>query len=247
MGDVRFEADVEKKAPIVKEEKGEKKWFGRDARRNHNKGHDGNKPSKPQKFTGACAELQGHVFKMGASRAQQLTIYNNTMEHMKLYIGNTCDPLVLKTIETGIDCNYDEPDDQDFCGPDGSMSMVNQIRFSKQLDIYYKKQDNLDKEKKQTFSLFLGHMDDELKSSAEEHPDWKQISADKSLLRLLEVLQSTSHHYKSTQEPIYALMTIKSDMLKLKQEPNQSVHNFKDRFDGMIEVCEVHGILIHDD
>jgi hypothetical protein len=28
MGDVRFEADVEKKAPIVKEERGEKKLFG---------------------------------------------------------------------------------------------------------------------------------------------------------------------------------------------------------------------------
>ena len=90
-------------------------------------------------------------------------------------------------------------------------------------------------------------MDDEVKSSAEEHPDWKQISADKSLLRLLEVLQSISHYYKSTQEPIYALMTIKSDMLKLKQEPNKSDHYYKDRFDGMIEVCEVHGILIHDD
>ena len=63
MGEVRFEADVEKKAPIVKDEKNEKKWFG--GRRNHNKGQDGSKLPKPQKFTGACADLQGDIFKMG--------------------------------------------------------------------------------------------------------------------------------------------------------------------------------------
>ena len=153
----------------------------------------------------------------------------------------------MKTIETGRDCKYSKPDANDFTEANGTMTRVNEIRYSKQLDMYYQKQENLDKQKMQTFSLFLGQMDDEVRASAEEHPDWKVINEDKSLLRILEVLQSTSHYYKSTLEPISALMTLKGDMMRIKQGKYESIIDYRERFDGMVEVCESHGINVHED
>ena len=54
---------------------------------------------KKEKFQGACANLQGHIFEARISQVNQVASYATTLDHMKTYICQLYDPIVLETIE----------------------------------------------------------------------------------------------------------------------------------------------------
>lgn len=213
-----------------------------------NRNNNANRPPKKEKFEGACADLKGHVFTAGSNRADQLRIYTNTMDKIKIYVGTNYLPLVLETIETMTDVNYVEPQVADIAADPNNMTKGEEIKYGKLLDRHLANAEKLDTQKKQTFSLIYGQCDEEIITSLEEHPDWKTIHQTKDLIGLLEGLERVSFRYgKISQEPVYSLFLAKRDFYRLKQQKHENVQEYYDRFEALKDVNESLGIRIHDD
>jgi hypothetical protein len=69
-----------------------------------------------------CGELTGHIFKAGPSRVNQIASYAATMEHIKIYVGQRYDPVVLGTMERMQGISLLEP--KAVAAPDGTMREV---------------------------------------------------------------------------------------------------------------------------
>ena len=112
---------------------------------------------KKEKFHGAsCTDLPGRL------QIKQIASYATTLEHITTYVGQWCDPIVLKAIEKMDDINLSEP--QATTAADGTMTEVEKIKFSKRLDRYFMNQERIDKEKKQVYALFYGQMNEDMKT-----------------------------------------------------------------------------------
>ena len=107
---------------------------------------------KKEKFQGACANLQGHVFEAKMSQVNHIASYATTHEHIKTYVSQWYDPIVLETIKRMQEINLSEP--QVVAASDGTMAEVKKIKFSKRLDCYFVSQERINKEKKQVHALF---------------------------------------------------------------------------------------------
>ena len=85
------------------------------------------------------AKLTGHVFEAGSSRVNQIASYAVTMEHMKTYVGQKYDPVVLETIEKMQDISLSEP--TAVTAPDGTMTEIEKMKYDKKLDRYFVNQE----------------------------------------------------------------------------------------------------------
>jgi len=198
---------------VFKEEDKKTKSFNRNRdRRNIDGDSKGGAPRK-EKFQGACAKFTGHVFEAGSSRLIQIASYTITMEHMNIYVGQKYDPVVLAAFKKMQDISLSEP--TAVTVPDGMMTEVEKIKYSKKFDRYFVNQERIDKEKKQVYALFYGQMDKYMKTCLAEHNDWDKVHQKKDLIRLLKMLRNVNFTYRSNQEPVLSMWVAKNDFIKL--------------------------------
>ena len=99
---------AEKKV-VMKEEKWKVKYF----ERNYDQWNDDDDQKgvvkKKEKFHGACADLQGHVFEAGVSCVNQTAKYDTTFEHIKTYVCQWYYPILLGTIKKMQDISLFQP------------------------------------------------------------------------------------------------------------------------------------------
>ncbi len=146
------------------------------------------------------AKLTGHVFKAGSLRVNQIS-YTVTMEHMKTYVGQKYDPVVLETIKKMQDISLSES--TAVTATDSTMAEIEKMKYSKTLDRYFVNQERIDKEKKQVYALFYGQMYEDMKTCLAEHDDWDTVHQNKNLIRQLEILQNVNSPIAAIKSQCY--------------------------------------------
>jgi hypothetical protein len=234
-------AEGGEKKPVIKNDNSNGGFY----RHNNNNFHQKEKFVKKEKFMGAHPDLQGFVFEANTIRSNQIANFATVDTRIKAVIGQQFDPFVLESIEKLIVTVPPEPTIA--TEPDGSISRMEEIKYSKKFDRWLTRTEKIEQQMKQVYSIYLGQCDEDIKASLAEHPDFKRTDQEKNVIKLYKILQGVNFSYRSNQEPILTMWNAKVDFIKLRQKPQQSVQEYYERFIAMRDVNETLGNNIHDD
>ena len=206
---------------------------------------DGRRTTTQKKFQGSNADLLGHVFTTGSTRAGQIHQFSKTDEQIKSVVGQKYNPYVLRSLEAGKLVLPEEPvanaDDK------GHLTDAEKVRYSKLLDKWIMKKDDILEQMMQVYTLYLGQCDEDIKATIAEHPDFTTVHLNKDVLALYKILQSVSFSYTNSEEPMVSIWKAKSDFMRIRQGKGQSVIDYYERFIALKDVNETLNTLIHED
>ena len=200
---------------------------------------------KKERFNGAHADLMGSVFTAASTRSNQIHQFTKTEEHIKALIGHKYDPYVLQSLEEGKVVMPVEPTATK--EPDGSVTKENEMKFNKKFERWLTLSYQIEKELKQSFNIYYGQCDDDMKASLAENPTFEAAFKSKDVIELHKILQSVNFSYSSTEEPIFSMWKTKSDFVKLRQHKGQSVTDYYERFVALKDVNDTLETGVHDD
>ena len=200
---------------------------------------------KKEKFMGAHPDLQGFVFEAGSTRTNQIAKFTTVDTCMRALIGQQFDPMVLESIEKMTVTVPPEPNI--VTESDGSVSKMEEIKYGKKYDRWLTRTERIEKEMKQVYSIYYGQCDEDIKASLAEHAQFEVANQEKNVIQLYKILQSVNFSYRSNQEPILTMWNAKADFIKLRQQKQQTVQEYYERFIAMRDVNETLGNNIHDD
>ena len=204
-----------------------------------------NNVMKKEKFMGAHPDLQGFVFEAGSTRTNQIAKFTTVDTRIRALIGQQFDPMVLESIEKMTVTVPPEPNI--VTESDGSVSKMEEIKYGKKYDRWLTRTEKIEKEMKQVYSIYYGQCDEDIKASLAEHAQFEVANQEKDVIQLYKILQSVNFSYRSNQEPILTMWNAKADFIKLRQQKQQTVQEYYERFIAMRDVNETLGNNIHDD
>ena len=102
------------------------------------------------------------------------------------------------------------PDDPDLADDTGEGEKLKfKIRFSNWLNSTKK----IGREMKQAYTIYFWQCDDNMKATLAENGNFLLCSKEKDVLTLLEILQSVTFSYRSSEAPILTMWTAKSNFI----------------------------------
>ena len=194
---------------------------------------------------GAHPDLQGFVFEAGSTRTNQIAKFTTVDTRIRALIGQQFDPMVLESIEKMTVTIPPEPNI--VTESDGSVSKMEEIKYGKKYDRWLTRTERIKKEMKQVYSIYYGQCDEDIKASLAEHAQFEVANQEKDVIQLYKILQSVNFSYRSNQEPILTMWNAKADFIKLRQQKQQTVQEYYERFIAMRDVNETLGNNMHDD
>jgi hypothetical protein len=149
------------------------------ARRGNNNSHRRDGYAKKDKFMGADPNLQGYVFEAKTSRADQVANFEKVDARIKDQIGMECHLSVLESIEEGKKSLPVEP--SPVIKDDGTISRAEEMKFKEKYSRYLRQVDKIETELKQCYFKYYGQCDDDMRSSLEEDPGYKEAHRKKDV------------------------------------------------------------------
>ena len=70
---------------------------------------------------------------------------------------------------------------------------------------------------KQTYSKYYGQIEEEMKGSLNEDPEFERAHQEKDVLKLRKILKNINFNYKRSEEPIKTLWQADKDFINLRQ------------------------------
>ena len=205
---------------------------------------------KKEKFLGAHPSLQGHVFEAKRNRSEQVANYRNVDETIKAQIGADYDPYVLESLEKDTMTLPDEPTavytekqvttgtgDEAVTSTVQEISDIEMLKFKTKYTNHVKRVESIENQTKQAYSVYFGQIDDEMKASIKQNPDYERAHNEKDVFALRRMLREVNFNYRRTEEPIKTLVTATKDMFLLRQN-DSSLQEYYEKFQAMRKVVE---------
>lgn len=109
---------------------------------------------------------------------------------------------------------------------DGTFNEEDKMKFNKHYTNWLNLEYTIEKEMKQSYSIYLGQCNGNMKATLAEHKDFKTADKAKDLLTPHKILQSINLSYTTSEEPIVMMWKAKSDFVKIHQQHGQTVSNY---------------------
>ena len=216
---------------------------------------------KKERFMGADPNLRGHVFEAKNSRSDQVANYKAVDDMIKSQAGTDYDPLVLESLENERVMMPTEPTsppattvDKVTIHEDKSTSTmqvttydeIERMKWKAKYDKYLGRVEKVERQLTQVYSKYYGQCDDDMKSSMEEDPDFKQAHIDKDVIKLRTILKNVNFSYKKDKEPFKTLWQANKDFMNMRQHKS-SVTEYYEKYKTLQKVVtELSGENIDD-
>ena len=189
---------------------------GRNSNRNNN-----NNYNMREKFLGADSNLHVKIFEAKRNRSEQVVNFKTVDDLIKAQVGTEYDPFVLESLEKDSLAGPTEPTPiyEAKANPvDPSvMSEVEKMKFKARFDKFLTRTDKIEMQLKQVFSKYFGHVDDDMKGTPKEDPDFERAYNAKDVIALRKMLKTIKYNYKKSEEPIKTMYQATKDLILMKQ------------------------------
>ena len=106
---------------------------------------------------------------------------------------------------------------------------------------YFSKKTKTEAIAKRIYALILGQCSPAMKDRMESTPGYAAINAKSDPIELLKLIRDNMYRKVVTRKPVHALLDAESDLFALRQEQNQSVSSYYEKFKEFVAVCKNHG------
>ena len=106
---------------------------------------------------------------------------------------------------------------------------------------YYDKKIKTESTAKRIYALVIGQCSPAMKDRLESSHGYDSINKQSDPIKLLELIRDNMYKKVVTRKPIHALVDAETDLMSIRQEPNQSVSSYYEKFKELVAVCKNHG------
>ena len=195
------------------------------ARRGNNNSHRRDGQPKKEKFMGADPNLQGFVFEASPIRAVQAANFEKVDARIKDQIGMECHLSVLESIERDKLSLPEEP--SPVADKEGNISQAEAMKFKEKYSRYLRTVDKIETEMKQCYFKYYGQCDDDMRSSLEEDPTFREAHRKKDVIALRKIIKGITFHFRTSEEPIKTLWLVNRDFYNFKQKNKDTTEYYK--------------------
>ena len=97
------------------------------------------------------------------------------------------------------------------------MSEVEKMKFKAKFDKFLTRTDKIEMQLKQVFSKYFGQVNDDMRGTLKEDPDFERAHNAKDAIALWKMLKSINYNYKKSEEPIKTMYQATKDLILMKQ------------------------------
>ena len=108
------------------------------------------------------------------------------------------------------------------------------LRYKEYCDKATKREENM----KKVFALVLGQCTQAMVDRLESMSEFEQVNSDSNVIELLRLIRGCIYEKTTTKHPVKALIDAETALLLCKQEQNQSVAAYYERFKEMAQIFQ---------
>ena len=103
---------------------------------------------------------------------------------------------------------------------------------------YYAKKVKNESISKRIYALILGQCSPAMKDRMEATPGYASINKDSDPIELLKLIRDNMYKKIVTRKPVHALIDADNDLFSIRQEPNQTLSSYYEKFKEIVAVCK---------
>jgi hypothetical protein len=136
---------------------------------------------------------------------------------------------------------------------DASTTKQNEMKWSKDCDVFIKKKTKFDDEKAKVFAIILSHCDEPMENKVERHPKYAQMEQDCDVAALLEVIKESVFDSHEQQYPACQAASAWKQLASCHQQEDETIVLFYERFMETVDCSEqmywtiVPSVMVDDD
>lgn len=195
------------------------------------------KPKKKSLKWGDVEALGKNVYFI--TKGQQADQYTKTTEAIADYVGIKYGMVMRSLVKDQKEIKLTEP-----TTPKSGASELEVKKWEKELDRYYKKVDKYEEDKAKVFIVIKGQCTLAMKNKIEAQEDYQDIEKNYEVVALLKSIRAVAYEPDIQYDHKCAQLALKR-LLNVKQFENESLPKYYKRFNGLVEVAEMHfGVLV---
>jgi hypothetical protein len=222
---------------------------GRGRGRGRGSHNGGNPPQRqaPTKFTGNCAELQGHIF--DCSDYKQADTYVHTVKRISEHVGSQYKHGgdIRSSIINGEKVKIPIPASPTYVDPKSltQLEETEKIIFKGLIEGYIKRKSDLDDNIQKAYSLVIGQCTDLLQSKLKQQAQWITISQAQDVVALLSLIKSITFRFEGQKFLPLALYQSKANLYSLRQH-QMTNPQYLERFQNLMDVASAYNGQLYD-
>jgi hypothetical protein len=204
-----------------------------------NRGDNGHGTTQPHasrtKWKGATTAIESHVF--DRSSAYSIDAYNKTMSALADHVGSTYKSgghirTLIETLVKPVVTVADYPDNG---------TPTEKKLWEKRVDIALKKEQQLEDNIENLFSVVLGQCTPTMKAKLEGRADFDAMKTSFDVVVLFKAIRETTYKFEAHRNPYLSMFNTKSQMSNLRQAEHVSNAEYLETFRNMVSTLEVLG------
>ena len=239
--------DEEKKAYHLEKKKAKRKKQ-RDKQKHKDKEKKSTKTStnsNAKKWKGSKAGLNGHVFQLPDEQHSKPNQFTRTLEEMITFVKTNFEhgsdaAYILKNEELPVvECPKE---------PEENASKSAQFKWEQNYKRYDARMEALRESQSKLFSLILGQCSPKLVSKLNSMQNYIEIRDDANeCIALLSLIRSIFYNFTEQKNIYSAIDDAWRQYYLCEQKPNESLDDFKDRFEAVVKTLEFYGCSVGHD
>ena len=103
---------------------------------------------------------------------------------------------------------------------------------------YYDKKNKREENQKKIFALILGQCSPAMKDRLEGSDKYESINNNNDPVELLSLIRDCLYQKNVVKKPVHAIIDAETELLNIRQEPNQSLASYYEKFKEVVQVYE---------
>ena len=201
---------------------------GQSERRRHRGPRNPRSGNQTNSFQGKEEKLKGHVFDVLPYKSGKL--FTKVTREIAEYAGreypNAGDFRVAMEELEPVQLDKPQWSPVDPTAP----TLPEQEEYKLAMKEYYDKKIKTESTAKRIYALVIGQCSPAMKDRLESSNGYDSINRESDPIKLLKLIRDSMYKKVVTRKPVHALVDAEADLMSIRQEPNQSVSSYYEKF-----------------